>query len=109
MRHRNTPRGFLTAATAALAVGVWAASVAANDEATFNAAYQAGVAARKAAAEVGFEWRDTRKMLKKAKKLAAKGEYEQAVELANRAKRQGELGVTQAAEQETAWKGAVLK
>ena len=62
-----------------------------------------------AAAEVGFEWRDTKKMLRQARKLAEKGEYEQAIALANRAKRQGESGVQQAKEQETTWQSRVLK
>ena len=53
----------------------------------------------KAVAEVGYEWRDTKKLLRQARKLAKKGEFEKAVALAIRAKRQGELGVMQAEEQ----------
>ena len=96
-------------AAAALAAGAWGPPVPADDAATFEAAYEAGEAARKAAAEVGFEWRDTRRMLRNAKRLAGKGEYAKAVKLANQAKRQGELGVMQAREQETAWRAAVVK
>ena len=98
-------------AAAALAVSTWswAPYVLASDEATFKVAYEAAVAARKAAVEVGFEWRDTRKMLRQARKLAKKGEYAKAVKLANQARRQGELGMVQAEEQETAWRAAVLK
>ena len=81
----------------------------ADDAEAFKAAYEAGKAARKAAAAVGFEWRDTKKMLRQANKLAEKGEYRKAIELANKARRQGEHGVAQAREQETAWKEAVLK
>ena len=73
------------------------------------AAYEAAVAARKAAVEVGYEWRDTKKLLRQARKLAKKGEFENAVALANRAKRQGELGVMQAEEQEAVWRAAVVK
>ena len=73
------------------------------------AAYAAAVAARKAAVEVGYEWRDTKKLLRQARKLAKKGEFENAVALANRAKRQGDLGVMQAEEQEAVWRAAVVE
>ena len=99
-------------AAAALAVGTWGwgvPHVLASDEEAFKSAYEAAAAARKAARKAGFEWRDTRKMLRQARKLAKKGEYSKAIELANRAKRQGELGMVQAEEQETAWRAAVLK
>ena len=112
-RPGNEHRRRLTAAVAAVALTVgawgWAPRALASDEATFKAAYEAAVAARKAAVEVGFEWRDTRKMLRQARKLAKKGDYAKAVKLANQARRQGELGVVQAKEQETAWRAAVLK
>ena len=98
-------------AAAALVAGAWGWSphAWASDEATSKAAYEAAAAARKAVRKAGFEWRDTRKMLRQARKLAKKGEYAKAVELANRAKRQSELGLIQAKEQESAWEAAVLK
>ena len=100
----------VTAAVAALAAGAGSARApAADDAGTFKAAYEAGQAARKAAAKAGFEWRDTKKMLRRAKKLAGKGEYGQAIKLANQAKHQGEQAVVQAREQERAWKAAVVQ
>ena len=42
----------------------------------------------KKAKKVGFEWRDTGKMIKKANKLAKAGKKGKAVKLANKAKRQ---------------------
>ena len=98
-------------AAAALVVGAcgWSPHVWPSDAAAFKAAYEAGAAARKAARKAGFEWRDTKKMLRQAKKLAKKGEYARALELANRARRQAELGLVQAEEQNSAWRGAVLK
>ncbi len=53
-------------------------------------------AARKKAASVGGEWRDTGKMIKEAQDLVKSGEYDKAIKLANKAKRQGELGYEQA-------------
>jgi len=52
-------------------------------------------AARKKAASVGGEWRDTAKMIKEAQDLVKSGEYDKAIKLANKAKRQGELGYAQ--------------
>ena len=100
-----------SAVAAAFAVGalLLAPHALASDEAEFKVIYEAAVAARKTAASAGFEWRDTKKMLRQARKLAKKGEYAKAVKLAERAKRQSELGLIQAKEQETAWRAAVLK
>ena len=103
------PRPLLAAVVAAAVLAAWPPRAPAGDAETFEAAYEAARAARKAAAAVGFEWRDTKKMIRQAKKLAGKGEYAKAIELANRAKRQGDLAVKQAEEQETAWRAAVLK
>ena len=98
-------------AAAVLAAGAWGFSpqTRASDEATFIAAYNAAAKARKAVRKAGFEWRDVRSMLRESKALGEKGEYEKAVELANRVRRQCELGLMQAEEQASAWKDAVLK
>ena len=98
-------------AAAAFAIGAWgfAPHARASDEATFVAAYNAAAKARKAVRKAGYEWRDLRTLLRESKKLGKKGEYEKAIELANRAKRQAELGMIQAGEQESAWEAAVLK
>jgi hypothetical protein len=84
-------------------------SVNAADKATFDSAYSAAEAARKGAAAVKFEWRDTKKMLKKAKALAKKGDYAKAVAMANKAKFEGEAGQAQAAQQEKQWRSFVIK
>ena len=98
-------------AALALALGAWGWSPHgwASDEATFKSAYEAAAAARKAARDAGYEWRDTKKILRQARSLAKKGEYAKAIELSNRARRHSELGLIQAEEQASAWKAAVLK
>lgn len=53
-------------------------------------------AARKKAASVNGEWRDTKKMIKEAEELVKAGDYDQAIKKANKAKHQGELGYEQA-------------
>lgn len=55
--------------------------------------------ARKHAASVGGEWRDTGKMIKKAKGLLKKGDFVAAAKLANKAAKQGHLGYEQAVSQ----------
>jgi hypothetical protein len=52
--------------------------------------------AQKKAASVDGEWRDTGKIIKKAKAAQAEGKFDKAVKLANKAARQGELGYEQA-------------
>lgn len=105
--HASTKR--CAAICLALAITGLSGQVLAADEASFKAAYEAAQAARKNAASVGFEWRDTKKMLKKAKSIAASGDYDKAEKLAMKAKHQGELGVQQSKDQATAWQSAVVR
>jgi hypothetical protein len=58
---------------------------------------------------MSYEWRDTGKMLKKAKEAADKGDYASANKLAMKAEMQGKMAVAQAKEQEQAWMDAVVK
>ncbi len=67
-----------------------------------EAAIAAAEAARKKADSVGGEWRDTAKMIKDAGDLVKTGEFDAAVKLANKAKRQGEMGYAQAISQKGA-------
>lgn len=109
MKHLISGSRLLAVSVVIVAACAWTPHALAGDAATFEAAYKSAEAARMAAAEVGFEWRDTKKMLRQAKKLAEKGKFEQAIALADQAKRQGEAGVLQAAEQEKTWQSRVLK
>ena len=62
-------------------------------------AIDAAIGAQKKAASVGGEWRDTSKMIKKAKALLAEGKTEEAKKLAEKAMQQGFLGYEQATAQ----------
>lgn len=55
--------------------------------------------AQKQANSVGGEWRDTKKMIKKAEKLLAEGKLEEADALAREAEAQGMLGYMQSTSQ----------
>jgi nucleoid-associated protein YgaU len=72
------------------------ASKADAQKSAAEAAIAAADAAIKKAASVGGEWRDSRKILKKAEAALKKGDYAKAIKLANQARRQGELGYAQA-------------
>lgn len=60
-----------------------------------KAAIKSAVMENKKAKKMFFEWRDTGKLIKKAKKASKKGDYDKAVKLANKAKRQAKLAVIQ--------------
>lgn len=59
-------------------------------------AIAAAEAARKKASSVRGEWRDTGKLIKEAQELANSGDFAGAVALAEKARRQGEMGYEQA-------------
>ncbi|MGM0593902.1 MAG: SoxXA-binding protein [Pseudomonadota bacterium] len=91
-----------TIMTASLALLL--SACASNGGTTANAdnaaqAIAAAETARKEAAAVGYEWRDTGKILKAAKKAAKEQDYQRAMYLAGVAERQSENAVKQQAEQ----------
>jgi len=63
--------------------------------ASAHSAIAAAEAANKAAAAVGYEWRDTGKLIKKAKQLAKQGKTAAAIKLAKQAEEQGHNAVLQ--------------
>jgi rhodanese-related sulfurtransferase len=79
------------------ATSAWSAS-----RAEAESAIAAAEEARKKAASVGGEWRDTDKMIKKAATLLDTREYTKAIKIANEAKLQGEIGHDQAMDQKDA-------
>lgn len=78
-----------------------------------KAAYEQAVkdakSAIKQAASMGHEWRDSGKFLKDAAKAADAGDYDKAIKLANKAKREGELGYKQALAEKNSHPPAVLQ
>lgn len=75
-----------------LALCLGSASALAADQAGFDEAYEAAVAAQQKAASVSGEWRDIAKMLEEAKKKAEEGDFEGAIKLAKQAEHQGHRG-----------------
>ena len=80
------------------AVAVGCTSTTDSTGATEQAAKDAIAAAKKAnkdAKAVGYEWRDTGKIIKQAEKALADEDYDKAIKLANKARRQAESAIAQ--------------
>jgi len=87
--------------TAATCMTISAATLtAAPSKKDVSAAVQAAVNSIEAAKAVRGEWRDSYKILGKAKKAYRKGNLTAAMKLANQAKRQGQIGKAQALAEE---------
>ena len=72
---------------------------AAND---YEAAKKAALVQVDKARDVGYEWRDSRQLLKEADAAAKAGDTEKAIELAKKVEAQGKAAVKQAKEQKNA-------
>jgi len=71
-------------------------------EADYNTALTDAKSALKKAENAHYIWRDSGKILKKSAKAAKAGDFETATKLALKAKRQGEMAITQAEQQKNA-------
>ena len=76
-------------------------SKSSGDKAAAESAIAAAESARKKAASVDGEWRDTGKMIKKAQAALKAGDSAKAIKLAKKAEKQGKLGYEQAHAQQT--------
>lgn len=85
-----------TAAASRAGEGGAATSADSTKKAEAEKAIADAEAARKKAASASGEWRDTKKMIKQAEDLVKAGNYDEAIKVAGKAKRQGELGYEQA-------------
>ena len=83
------------------------ASTPGNSGADFASAWDEADAKRKQAAGVGYEWRDTGKMLKKAKEEHEAGNTEAAMKLVNQAMEQSADALAQYERETTAWASRV--
>lgn len=79
--------------------GIISNNALAGDQKAAQAAITTAEAAQKKAASVESEWRDTGKIIKQAQTAMKKGNFNEAIELANKAERQGQNGYQQAVSQ----------
>lgn len=89
----------IVAATAALMTACASEPMQKHNLADANAAIVAANAANGKAKKVFYEWRDTGKVIKKARKAKGAGDFDGAVKLANKAKRQAMNAYAQYEEQ----------
>lgn len=99
MKIRSLSAGLLATA---LMVALPATNASSAARADAESAIAAAEDARKKASSVDGEWRDTGKLIEQATKLLDTKEYAKAVAIADKAKRQGELGYEQAISQKDA-------
>ena len=94
------------AALILLASGTVLAATGKNDA---EAAIAAAEAARKAAADLHYEWNTTAPLIDEARAAMTAGDFDKAVDLAEKAKFQGDAAVAQARLQSETWKDAVVR
>jgi rhodanese-related sulfurtransferase len=85
-----------------VSVTISATAMSADDQASLaQSAIDKAETSRQHAASVGGEWRDTGKMIKKAKAALKEKQFDKAIKLAKKADRQGGYGYEQAISQKT--------
>ncbi|MEJ2623455.1 MAG: hypothetical protein P8Z80_02610 [Pseudolabrys sp.] len=104
MRTRVLIRLAVILSVAGMTTAAFAAS--ADD---FKAAYAKAEAAAKQAVKMKTAWTTTGKELKAAKKAAAAGKYDKAVEMADHARGLAEASIAQSKEQAKIWPDAVIR
>ncbi len=92
----------LLAATAALFLNACAYTPPAASTDDAKAAISQAMEKTQQSAKVGYEWRNTGKIIKKAKAALKKGDIDTAIKLANKAGRQSDNALKQYAEQKNA-------
>ncbi len=76
---------------------------------SFAAVLDTALSAQKAAAAVGAEWLETGKLIEQAKLDAELENWDRAIDLAKKAKQQGDLAVIQAERESIAWHKRVIQ
>ncbi|MGD8933973.1 MAG: SoxXA-binding protein [Gammaproteobacteria bacterium] len=89
-------------ATLSAAIALLAAPLSAFAGSDFETAKQQAIAEINKASAVGFEWRDSRKILEQAEKAEKAGDHEKAMKLVKQAGQQGMVAVAQAESQKNA-------
>ncbi len=72
------------------------ASSSTKSYSSYDEAAKDAIASIDKAKSANYEWRDSRKILKKAAALAKEGKTDEAIKMATKAKQQGDLAIAQA-------------
>jgi uncharacterized protein YceK len=100
---------FLIQLAVALSVGGFATAAMAASADDFKAAYGKAEAAAKQALSMKTGWSTTDSALKKAKKSADEGKFDDAVKHAKEAEALAKASIAQAEEQKKIWNNAVVR
>ncbi|GAA0687418.1 hypothetical protein GCM10009104_11880 [Marinobacterium maritimum] len=82
-------------------------AMAEPSQANAEALIASAEALRVKSAEVGYEWRDPARYIEQARAAVAEGQYQQAMNLAARAKYQARMSIAQYEDAEANWQRAV--
>jgi nucleoid-associated protein YgaU len=85
----------LIAMVFAIAIGCSSTETGQSEEQAAKDAIAAAKEANARAAAIGYEWRDTAEMIKKAEEALGESKYEDAIKLANKARKQAENAIAQ--------------
>jgi uncharacterized protein YceK len=100
---------FLIQLAVALFVGGFATAAMAASADDFKAAYGKAEAAAKQALTMKTGWTTTDSALKKAKKAADEGKFDDAIKQAKEAEALAKASIAQAEEQKKIWKNAIVR
>jgi len=105
----KSPKLFKTLATSLVLIsfGLASISIQAATMEEFNVAWEKADQLRQKAASVGFEWRDTGKMLASAKAAAEEGDLDKAMKLTAVAHEQGDDAYAQYQREQKNWMARV--
>jgi hypothetical protein len=84
------------------------AAQAASTQADFDAAYAVAQSVEKGAGALKNQWTTTEQVLTAAKKAAAAGDFDSAIDQAKQAEALAKASIAQAKEQDSAWRQAVI-
>lgn len=79
------------------------------DRARYEAALASAEATRQQAAELRYEWNTIAPLIEKSQSAAAKGDFARATELADEARRHGEIAIAQAKHESEHWRESVVR
>jgi hypothetical protein len=102
-------KGLPGALAALVLFGAVTAAMAASTEADFKSAMAAAEAADKDAAALKNQWTTTAQSMAAARKAAAAGDYDDAVDAARHAEALAKASIAQAKEQQEAWRAAIIR
>jgi hypothetical protein len=99
MNHAKTLASIVVVGLLAVGCSGYGTKMAGPED--YNKARANAITSLDGASKLHNEWRDSRKILDESEKAAKEGDFAKAVQLADKAKRQGDLAILQASSQKS--------